>query len=67
MYYARDCSCYGLPQCTAHHTKFKKLLELGKSLGHSYFNELEVCKNSSYSMYTSYHMIEEFLAVLCDL
>ena len=31
---------------TAHHTKFSSLLELGKSLGCTYFNELVVGKNA---------------------
>jgi hypothetical protein len=48
---------------TAHHTKFKSLLELGKSIGCSYFNELEVGKNTSY---TSHRMIDGFLVVLSD-
>ena len=48
---------------TAHHTKFRLLLELGKSLGCSYLNELEVNKHTSY---TSHRMIDEFLTVLSD-
>lgn len=48
---------------TAHHTKFRSLLGLGKALGCSYFSELEVSKNASY---ISHRMIDEFLAVLSD-
>lgn len=47
----------------AHHTKCGSLVELGKSLGCSYFNELEVGKNACY---TSHRMIDDFLAVLSD-
>ena len=36
---------------------------LGISLGCSYFNELEVGKNASY---TSHHMIDKFLAMSSD-
>ena len=50
-------------QETAHHTKFSSLLELRKSLGCSYLNELKVGKNTSY---TSHRMIDEFLVVLSD-
>ena len=46
-----------------HHTMFRLLLDLGKSLGCSDFNELEVSKSASY---TSHHMIDEFLVVLSD-
>ena len=48
---------------TAHHTKFRSLLELGKSLGCTYFNELVVGKNASY---TSHCIIDEFPVVLFD-
>ena len=47
----------------AHHTKFGSLIELEKSLGCLYLNELEVGRNACY---TSYRMIDDFLAVLSD-
>ena len=47
----------------AHHTKFGSLIELEKSLGCSYLNELEVGRNACY---TSHPMIDDFLAVLSD-
>ena len=46
---------------TAHHTKFSSLLQLPKSLGCSYFSELDVAQNATY---TSHRMIDEFLEVL---
>lgn len=46
---------------TAHHTKFKSLIDLGKSLGCSYLSELEMAKNATYS---SHRIIDEFLEVL---
>ena len=39
------------------------LLQLAKSLGCSYFSELEIAQNANY---TSHHMIDEFLTVLSD-
>ena len=39
------------------------MLELEKSLGCAYFNNLEVSKNASY---TSHCMIDEFLSILSD-
>ena len=60
---AFKCLYWLAKQETAHHTKFKSLLELGKSLGCSYFNELEVGENANY---TSHRMIDEFLVLLSD-
>ena len=60
---AFKCLYWLAKQETAHHTKFSSLLELGKSLGCSYLNELKVGENASY---TSHHMIDEFLVVLSD-
>ena len=39
---------YWLAKQETAHTKFRSLLELGKSLGCSFFNEREVGKNTSY-------------------
>ena len=43
---------------TSHHTKFKSLINLGKSLGCSYLSELQVAKNATYS---SHRIIDEFI------
>ena len=48
---------------TAHYTKFSSLLQLTKSLGCSYFSELEIAHNTNY---TSHHMIDEFVTILSD-
>ena len=37
---------------TAHHTKFSYLLQLAKSLGCSYFSELEIAQNANYTLRT---------------
>ena len=44
---------------TAHHTKFSSLLQLAKSLGCSYFSELEIAQNAN-------PMIDEFVTILSD-
>ena len=46
---------------TAHHTKFKSLVSLGKVLSRSYLSELEIAKNVTYS---SHRIIDEFFDVL---
>ena len=48
---------------TAHHTKFSYLLQLAKSLGCSYFSELEIALNANC---TSHRMIEEFVTILVE-
>ena len=58
---AMKCLYWLAKEETAHHTKFKSLLDLGKSLGCSYLSELEVAKNARYS---SHRIIDEFLDVL---
>ena len=60
---AFKCPYWLAKQETAHHTKSSLLLELGKSLGCSYLNDLKVGENASN---TSHHMIDEFLVVLSD-
>lgn len=60
---AFKCVYWHAKQEIAHHTKFRSLIELGKSLGCSYFNELKVGKNANYM---SYRMINEFPVVLSD-
>ena len=46
-----------------HHTKFGSFIELEKSLGCLYLNELEVGRNACF---TSHPMIDDFLVVLSD-
>ena len=48
---------------TAHHTKFSFLLQLAKSMGCSYFSELEIAQKANY---TSHRMRDEFVTVLSD-
>ena len=48
---------------TAHHTKFSSLLHFAKSLGCTYFFELEIAQNTNY---TSHRMIDEFVTIHSD-
>lgn len=58
---AMKCLYWLAKEETAHHTKFKSLINLGKSLGCSYLSELEIAKNATYS---SHRIIDEFLDIL---
>lgn len=55
---AMKCVYWLAKEETAHHTKFKSLINLGKSLGCSYLSELEIANNATYS---SHRIIDEFL------
>ena len=58
---AMKCLYWLAKEETAHHAKFKSLINLGKSLGYSYLSEKEVAKNATYS---SHRIIDELLDVL---
>ena len=60
---AFNCVYWFAKEETTHHTKLTSLLELGKSLGCSYFYKLEVDKNAHD---TSHRMIDEVLSILSD-